>query len=1414
MESISSSATGNNMIADQVKAGANKIAPDEERPSAQTAAAAHHDDEEPPDNIDVFPPQSQESAAMSTLTPSQDYLDEYESEGLTEVELRGVGVDKDNGDASSGAAAAATASAAVGGDASVGDLPCTQDTIPTVNLDHRDAGNEDDDDDDDDDGQDDEEAPVESSQQSSLLLDTQPPDDGGSTATCSSIGAKSGSASGIAVKRSAAGGAICSEDCREDHCGGSSNTKSKRQKMSSEQGYGEVSSTGCIGTEISGVSESAPASASAPAPAPAPASHGLSLGRTKFLGGSRRRSKYADRPRRRRRWTDDEGVPSFLAILTSDTPPPSDDEEEMEDTARREREWAEHGRFVVDIDALMGLAPPESGVVVIKEEESGDGGGDGAASAKGPADRKAIDPIEIDLNNGEEDEDDPLAEYLPPSGGETKGKMKTSAKSSLYRIGSDVRARVWNAAIEGGSVLPDESSSSDVIWLGDCRAADPFVAPGVVRPDLSALIRRSDGDGAAITASGLPVDIKSSELIRSTDVSSAMSTTTPKTFFEGIMPLALPDDEDYLPELHCLVRQNLELFSATDADCQDKSYGKRTPIVRGKVGIRCVHCAAASIAAVSTAAMAPDFVGSNSQAALSSPQRKLKYIGGSISYISSLSSLSNIACQKPQLHFASCPHTPSNVKEHLHRLTHDEDGNPLRQRAGAVVRKLGITSTKYWLVAARRVGLVDVRSGGGGIRFGRDPQLPPRAAQEVISEDPSLVGPVYNAASAAAVSLAGASPAEIKSVAARTTAFPSSAAVTTKTTKIKADKDSDAVLQGMLAEIKAYEEDEQNPADGQAKESLPFLVHSDDLDISSDYSFLLASLVTIVHATHYDAMNPRGKRAKSFRPGTTGFTCRNCAKMVRQREASGDVRGYEAGIAASSFPSTEMALCTTVTQSLLNHWQRCPSTKQEVKDAILAYKKIHPMQVSQLPRGTNGRFWTMLWNRLRALDKETSDMVDGSGRDDRMFPAGSLKNTAAARTPTEARSQFNAIAPLPFKAAPRSPSPSPNGRPENFPTSSNQETLEVLADAKNGAFDGVLFASQSEMMLVTDFVILIMRQLSPCQLLASDLKYRRNVGKGGVQCRHCLKRGSVRCAGAASGRTFPSAPDNWASSLKDSSFNHLMRCDMVPENIQRALADLKLLHTEQMNTLKFGAQRQYLRILHQRVTAWAAANREGATTNASMDIEVESKIKLPQVGADDTSLEKHGFFSNSIGFSCLRCRMVPVDLRARGSLSQQRPHESFVAQHAKICKGEAFDLSALLTVAKQMVDAVPNPNVSLEIIQSPAFKEFVRSLVGDSDNLVDVLTEGVVALSKATADTTPGDEKFNSRGLWASFPASIDMSTTKLLMDNLLREIDSDSAEKLRTNEHFKAYIRIVAPSMVDFNWMNGESQDETVELE
>ena len=128
------------------------------------------------------------------------------------------------------------------------------------------------------------------------------------------------------------------------------------------------------------------------------------------------------RQRRRRKWTDSEGVPSFVEILTSDTPPPSEDEDEVEDRVWRERWWRKERRLVVDVDAFLGLAPPkDEGEEKDENEVKGENENEGRGTS------------------GE---------------GKRPGrKRKRVARSSLYRIGSDVRARLWDAAARGGGRL-------------------------------------------------------------------------------------------------------------------------------------------------------------------------------------------------------------------------------------------------------------------------------------------------------------------------------------------------------------------------------------------------------------------------------------------------------------------------------------------------------------------------------------------------------------------------------------------------------------------------------------------------------------------------------------------------------------------------------------------------------------------------------------------------------------------------------------------------------------------------------------------------------------------------------------------------------------------------------------------------
>lgn len=54
--------------------------------------------------------------------------------------------------------------------------------------------------------------------------------------------------------------------------------------------------------------------------------------------------------------------------------------------------------------------------------------------------------------------------------------------------------------------------------------------------------------------------------------------------------LAMSCDKDMLSPYQCLVRQQIELFEATQEDVNTNAQGRNRPIVLGQVGIRCRHC--------------------------------------------------------------------------------------------------------------------------------------------------------------------------------------------------------------------------------------------------------------------------------------------------------------------------------------------------------------------------------------------------------------------------------------------------------------------------------------------------------------------------------------------------------------------------------------------------------------------------------------------------------------------------------------------------------------------------------------------------------------------------------------------------------------------------------------------------------
>jgi hypothetical protein len=56
-----------------------------------------------------------------------------------------------------------------------------------------------------------------------------------------------------------------------------------------------------------------------------------------------------------------------------------------------------------------------------------------------------------------------------------------------------------------------------------------------------------------------------------------------------------------------------------------------------------------------------------------------------------------------------------------------------------------------------------------------------------------------------------------------------------------------------------------------------------------------------------------------------------------------------------------------------------------------------------------------------------------------------------------------------------------------------------------------------------------------------------------------------------------------ASALNTSLYNHMQNCYLVPDELKRALYQLKRIHSAQCASLKFGSQRRYFNLVFDRL---------------------------------------------------------------------------------------------------------------------------------------------------------------------------------------------------------------------------------------
>ena len=136
------------------------------------------------------------------------------------------------------------------------------------------------------------------------------------------------------------------------------------------------------------------------------------------------------------------------------------------------------------------------------------------------------------------------------------------------------------------------------------------------------------------------------------------------------LPLFSSQDATFLSPLVCLMRSQLEIFSATEAEVETRGQigGPVQKISVGRVGMRCVHCRDRPAA----------------------QQAK-----GAVSYPASIRMLNQATRNWQRFHWGTCQFIPPSAREEFERLQAGKKSNSTKK------------SKEYWVQRSGEVGLVD-----------------------------------------------------------------------------------------------------------------------------------------------------------------------------------------------------------------------------------------------------------------------------------------------------------------------------------------------------------------------------------------------------------------------------------------------------------------------------------------------------------------------------------------------------------------------------------------------------------------------------------------------------------------------------------------------------------------------------------
>lgn len=146
-----------------------------------------------------------------------------------------------------------------------------------------------------------------------------------------------------------------------------------------------------------------------------------------------------------------------------------------------------------------------------------------------------------------------------------------------------------------------------------------------------------------------------------------------------ILLLSMPDDRHCLSETLAIIRNNVEVFTATEADINAPAPGRKRPIQLGQVGLRCVYCRMC---------------------------RQGNRVKRATCFPSSMRRIYRAVIDMKLDHFKHCPYVPPGLKQRLDQLSQ------------GTTRSTGMT-VQYFIRSAMELGMMDIGNDGVFINLKR-----------------------------------------------------------------------------------------------------------------------------------------------------------------------------------------------------------------------------------------------------------------------------------------------------------------------------------------------------------------------------------------------------------------------------------------------------------------------------------------------------------------------------------------------------------------------------------------------------------------------------------------------------------------------------------------------------------------------